>query len=160
MYWKYGTTITNADGRYKVLQVKVERPGKPPLETRFGGVSLKWNKWAQVDEHRSSSIWSKRSEVIERLLADKCELCGQEGPVEMHHIHKLSDVQSNHGQPVPGWKREMAMRKRKSLAVCANCHQKIHRGDYDGRRLRNTTGEPRDQETITRGSERGGWKSV
>ena len=159
IYRKYGTTITNADGCYKVLQVKVKRPGKPPLEAHFGGVSLKWNKWVQVDEHRTSRIWSKRSEVVERLLADKCELCGQEGPVEMHHIRKLADVQSKHGQAVSGWKREMAMRRRKSLAVCASCHHKIHRGAYDGQSPRKPTGEPRDEETIMRGSERGGWKS-
>ena len=159
IYRKYGATLTNADGRYKVLQVIVNRPDRAPLETHFGGVALKWNKWAQVDENRDSKIWSKRSEVIERLLADKCELCGQEGSVEMHHVRKLADIENKHGKEIPCWKREMAMRRRKSLAVCASCHQKIHRGDYDGRSVRKSTGEPRDQETIMRGSERGGWKS-
>lgn len=160
IYRKYGTTLTLAEGRYKVLQVVVERAGKKPLETHFGAIPLVWNKWAQLDENREVRIWSKRSEVVERLLANHCELCGHESPLEMHHVRKLADLQIKGGREVPPWKREMAMRKRKSLAVCQGCHHKIHQGDYDGRSLRKSTGEPCDIERVMQGSERGGWKSV
>jgi hypothetical protein len=37
-------------------------------------------------------IWSKRSEVVHRLLAQECELCGSHQNVEMQHIRKLKDL--------------------------------------------------------------------
>lgn len=160
IYRKYGTTMTIPEGTYKVLQVIIPRTGKKPLETHFGAVPLIWNKWAHIDNNREVRIWSKRSEVVERLLADKCELCGKEGAVEMHHIRKLADIKSKNGKPVETWKREMSMRRRKSLAVCRECHHKIHKGEYNGPSLkRKTAGEPIEIERLTMGSERGVWKS-
>jgi group II intron reverse transcriptase/maturase len=156
IYRKYGTTITIPEGNYKVLRVIVHRGNKKPLETHFGAVPLVWNTWVSIDDNKEVRLWSKRSEVVQRLLANYCELCGNEGQIEMHHIRKLADVQSKHGRDVPQWKREMSMRRRKSLAVCTDCHYKIHRGEYDGTPLRKSVGEPRDIERVMRGSERGG----
>lgn len=161
IYGRYRADITLAEGTYRVLQVTIPRTGnKKPLETHFGGVPLIWNKWARIDDDREVRIWSKRSEVIERLLAEQCELCGNKESIEMHHIRKLADIQPKNGKPVAEWKRAMAMRRRKSLAVCKKCHIKIHKGEYDGTSLKRiTTGEPREIERLMRGSERGSWKS-
>lgn len=156
IYRKYGTTITIPEGSYKVLQVIVPRENKKPLETHFSAVPLRWNKWVKIDDNKEVRLWSKRSEVVERLLADQCELCGSEGKIEMHHVRKLADVQVKHGKEIPKWKREMSMRRRKSLAVCTDCHYKIHSGEYDGKAIRKSAGEPREIERLTRGSERGG----
>lgn len=77
IYRRYSTTITIKEGTYKVLQVTVKRDSKKPLEAHFGAVPLRWNKWVALDDDESHSrIWSKRSEVIDRLLAEECELCG------------------------------------------------------------------------------------
>lgn len=144
---------------YKVLQVVVHRENRKSLETHFGAVPLRWNKWVNIDDNKVILLWSKRSEVVERLLADRCELCGKEGEVEMHHVRKLADLQLKHGKEIPKWKREMSKRRRKSLAVCTDCHYKIHRGEYDGKSPRKSVGEPRDIERVMRGSERCGWES-
>ena len=51
-------------------------------------------EWVALDDDISHSrIWSKRSEVIERLLAQECELCGSTDKIEVHHIRKLADVE-------------------------------------------------------------------
>ena len=132
---RYGTTIRTEEGDRKVLLAKVERnPPKRPLVAYFGGVSLKWNKWASIDD-RLKPIWSHRSEIVERLLAQKCELCGSRERIEVHHIRKLSDLRlKGRGEP-PRWKKRMAARHRKTLVVCRNCHESIHYGKYDGKRL-------------------------
>lgn len=148
IYRKYGTTITIPEGSYKVLQVLVPRENKRPLETHFGAVPLRWNKWVKIDDNKEIRLWSKRSEVVDRLLADQCELCGREGKIEMHHVRKLADVQVKHGKEIPKWKREMSMRRRKSLAVCTDCYYKIHSGEYDGKAIRKSAGEPRDIERV------------
>jgi hypothetical protein len=113
------------------LQVRVDRGAdKPPLEAHFGGMSLRWNKWVTIKEE-VEPIWSKRSEVVERLMAQKCELCGTTFNIEVHHIRKLADLERE-GRNKPAWARVMAARRRKTLVICQNCHNQIHAGRYDG----------------------------
>lgn len=139
IYQRYGASIPTEDGVYKVLRVTLERPSpKPPLPTYFGGVSLRWNKWVNINEASTTPIWSGRSEVVERLLAQTCELCGAHEQIEVHHIRKLADLASKGHLPVAPWKRRMAARQRKSLVVCRRCHEHIQYGRYDGPNLRRT----------------------
>lgn len=134
VYKKYATTIEIEGQAYKVLQTLVEREGKTPLKAHFGGVSTKWNGWVTIDDAKDSNIWNHRSEVVERLLAQKCELCGSTQNIEVHHIRKLNPNR-NKGTPVPEWKKKMMARKRKTLIVCQKCHQQIHYGKYDSKPL-------------------------
>lgn len=65
--------------------------------------------------------------LISRLKAQKCEWCGAEGvPIEMHHIKKIKDLKSK-----AGWEVVMIGRKRKTLALCHVCHDKLHAGKLD-----------------------------
>lgn len=136
IYRKYGTTIPTIEGDRKVILAKVERkPPKEPLVAYFGAVSLKWNKWAAINDQPTEPIWSRRSQVVQRLLAQKCELCGEKQNIEVHHVRKLSDLQKKGCKTSPQWKIRMASRRRKTLVVCQNCHEDIHYGKYDGKRL-------------------------
>lgn len=160
IYKKYGTTIKIAEGTYKVLQVIVPRQGKKPLKAHFGGIPLTVDKRASIKDRKWYWNGNHRTEIVERLLANKCELCGSQDSIEMHHIRKLSDIKPKNGKSVPKWKYQMTARQRKSLAVCKKCHIKIHKGEYDGTSVnRKITGEPCDKETVTQGSVRGSWKS-
>ncbi len=134
IYRKYGTTIKTDDGDRKVILVKYERPSKPPLVTYFGGVSLKWNKWASVDGKQTNLIWSSRSELVERLTAQECELCGAQDKIEVHHIKKLADLKRKSSTKLE-WQNRMIARNRKTLIVCQKCHNSIHHGKYDGKKL-------------------------
>ena len=104
------------------------RESKTPLITHFGGVSLKWNKWVAIDDEQQSHIWNGRSEVVQRLLAQKCELCGSQSNIEVHHIRKLADLEPKGRKPRPEWMKKMSARRRKTLVVCRNCHHKIQYG--------------------------------
>jgi group II intron reverse transcriptase/maturase len=68
----------------------------------------------------------KRTSLIDRLKAEKCEFCGANGYLEMHHVRKLKDLK---GKEL--WEKHMIARNRKTLAVCFNCHNKIHHGKMD-----------------------------
>ena len=136
IYRRYSTSITIKEGTYKVLQVVVERDSKKPLESHFGAVPLRWNKWVALDDDQSHSrIWSKRSELLERLLNQECELCGSTDKIEVHHIHKLSDLAKAGQSSRPEWMKIMAARRRKTLVVCQACHHSIHQGRHDGKSL-------------------------
>ena len=136
IYRRYSTSITTQEGTYKVLQVVVKRGAKNPLESHFGAVPLRWNKWVALDDdHSHSRIWSKRSELIERLLTQECELCGSRDKIEVHHIHKLADLNQAGQSSRPEWMKIMAARRRKTLVVCQACHHSIHQGCHDGKAL-------------------------
>jgi hypothetical protein len=133
IYAKY--RVAGPDGM--MLRVVVERPDKKPLVAVFGGfpIQRKAEGLGTVDfqfQQAWFSTASTHSEVVHRLLAGRCELCGAKGPVQMHHIRKLADIDRPGRRPKEVWERIMAARKRKTLAVCDDCHQAIHAGEYDG----------------------------
>jgi hypothetical protein len=133
IYRRFGALHHTEHRTFKVLEVRVERgPTKAPLVTRFGGIPLRWNRWAKINDAPTKPIWSGRSEVVERLLVDTCELCGATDHIEVHHIRKLKDL-DRAGQPsTPRWAKVMATRRRKTLVVCQACHHHIQYGRYDG----------------------------
>jgi group II intron reverse transcriptase/maturase len=136
VYRRFKTTHKNEYGSYKVLEVVVERePGKPPMVARFGGIPLRWNKWAAISDAPTKPIWSGRSEVVERLCAQQCELCGATDNIEVHHIRKLADLKQSGRIAPPPWAQKMAARRRKTLVVCQSCHHAIQYGRYDGAKL-------------------------
>jgi hypothetical protein len=137
VYRKYQTTVSTIEGTYKVLQVKIERDDKNPLIAYFGGVSLKYNKSARIADgfmNGSRQVFSDRSQLVDRLTRNVCELCGSSVDVEMHHVRKLKDLKSGRGVK-PMWMQKMIAINRKTLAVCIDCHCRIHSGRYDGVRV-------------------------
>jgi group II intron reverse transcriptase/maturase len=128
VYRRYRATH-QVDGRtYKTLQVTVERgEGRRPLVARWGGVPLKWRMTAALDD-QPPRAWSTRSELLDRLLAGTCELCGSQEAVEVHHIRKLADLRHKGQGQKPAWVRHMAARRRKTLIVCRKHHEDIQYG--------------------------------
>ena len=123
----YKTTIQTERGPRKVLMVKEAQPGKEPLVTYWGGVSLARDNTATlIDQH--PSIINGRTELVQRLLADACELCGSTVKVQVHHIRALKDLRKKGRAERPAWVVMMAQRRRKTLVVCAPCHADIHAG--------------------------------
>lgn len=114
----------------------MEGDSRKPLITYFGGVSLRWNKWVKIDDNLDTQIWNGRSEVVQRLLAQKCALCGAKDNIEVHHIRKLADIKQKRHEERPEWMMKMSARNRKTLVVCRQCHEKIQYGRYDGDALR------------------------
>lgn len=135
IYRRYGTKIKTEDGEYKVILIKIDRKPKKPLITYFGGITLKWNKWVSINDKLTKPIWSHRSELVQRLLAQECELCGSQEKIEVHHIRKLADLKQKGGTMQQRWKIHMSERRRKTLVVCHKCHIHIQYGKYDGEKL-------------------------
>ena len=105
----------------------VERKDKKPLIAQFGGLSLTHKRKTVIDD-MPYKVWGGRTELLKRLLADTCELCDSTENIEVRHIRKLSDLDTKGKAEKPIWVQIMATRKRKTLVVCRNCHNKIHNG--------------------------------
>lgn len=137
VYENYRTEIMGL----KRLQVVVARKGKEPLVGTFGGIPLKRKPEGMgVTDISLTRAWfkpgDKRSEVVLRLVAGRCELCEAKGvPLQAHHIRKLADINRPGRRPKAPWEKIMAARRRKTLMVCVSCHEDIHAGRYDGRAL-------------------------
>ena len=68
-----------------------------------------------------------RNSLMKRLQANKCEWCGAENvPLEIHHVRKLKDLSGR-----KQWEIAMIGRRRKTMALCIDCHDKLHAGKLD-----------------------------
>jgi group II intron reverse transcriptase/maturase len=145
---KYKCSVPDIYRRYQVvvlglkaLQVVIERLGKEPLVATFGGISFERRPEGMgAVDFSPDRAWfahsNKRSEVVQRLLVGKCELCGDKDlPVEVHHVRKLADIDRPGRRPKADWEKIMSARKRKTLVVCGKCHDDVHAGRYDGHSL-------------------------
>ena len=125
---KYRTTTTSTSGKeVPCLQVVVPRPGKKPLVATWGGISLVRKRKAIIED-KPYKVYGGRTELVKRLLADTCELCGSKENIEVHHIRKLADVKNKGLLNSPTWAQVMAAGNRKTLVVCRECHVAIHNG--------------------------------
>jgi len=125
-----GKTISKTGTVLTCVQVVVNREGKQPLIARFGGISLTREPFARIEDGLlDRTRWdSGRNELIQRLMADACELCGSKVKVQVHHIRKLADLKAKGRIERPDHVKNMAARRRKTLIVCKECHDAIHAG--------------------------------
>jgi hypothetical protein len=97
------------------------------LVARWGGIPLRWKKTATLNDQPALIAW-RTTELLERLLAEECELCGSREEIEVHHVRALKDLVREGRREKADWVRKMARRRRKTLVVCHRCHQDIHQG--------------------------------
>ena len=125
---KYKASFQTKDGAtYRCLEIQVQREGKKPLVARFGAKPLKRQKVITIVDQPPLYQRTERTELVKRLLADTCELCGSGENVEVHHVHKLADLDKGQ-KDRPRWVKVMIARRRKTLVVCRRCHRAIHTG--------------------------------
>lgn len=133
IYRKYSGTQTVNDYTYKTLQVEI--PTKKGTRCIYwGAIPLKVVKPGVEpidDEVRRRNVpLSTRTDLVQRLLAGKCEICGAEENCDVHHIHKLADLKKRWQgrKEKPAWVVRMIALQRKTLVVCPQCHVDIHSG--------------------------------
>jgi hypothetical protein len=124
---KHKAIIATPCGPRRCFETRVERDGRKPLVARFGGIPLRRQRKAVLDDRQQGPATTRRKELITRLLAGRCEWCEQPAQVETHQVRKLADL-TRPGQPQPAWAQLMAKMRRKTLLVCPTCHQAIHAG--------------------------------
>jgi group II intron reverse transcriptase/maturase len=133
---KHHSTVTKMAARFRVVtetsdgprtcyEARLRREGKKDLVARFGGIPLKHDRRAVIKDPAPVPYITPRKELIFRLRKRWCELCGTGATVVVHQVAKLAEL----GEPGPGqpaWAALMARMRRKTLIVCAVCHDWIH----------------------------------
>jgi group II intron reverse transcriptase/maturase len=124
---RHRAKIATPHGPHTCYEARIERDGKQPLVARFGGIPLVRDKNAVLTDRIPGPVPCPRKELVTRLLARRCELCGEPGKVLVHQVRNPARL----GKPGPGqprWAAVMARKRRKTLVVCRPCHDLIHHG--------------------------------
>jgi hypothetical protein len=133
IYRRYAGKRTVQGNTYKVLAVEVPAKTKT-MHIYWGAIPLnviKPNIEAIDDNARlPNTIFGSRTDLIQRLQANECEICGSQEHCEVHHIRKLSDLKNRWRgrKEKPAWVTSMIALQRKTLVVCKECHVTIHSG--------------------------------
>jgi group II intron reverse transcriptase/maturase len=122
---RHKAKIETSDGLRTCFEARKRRTGKKDLIARFGGIPLKHDDHAVIADPAPAPASHPRKELITRLGKRECELCEQGKTVTVHQVATLADL----GKPGPGqpaWAALMTRMRRKTLIVCAACHEHIH----------------------------------
>jgi group II intron reverse transcriptase/maturase len=135
---KYGAKKVKNGKVIKCIEVVVERKDKNPLRACFGDVDIKYDNTPTEIPDYVVKVWSNRTQLLQRMRARKCELCDTtEDKFEVHHIKKLKDLakkwQGKKEKPL--WVQKMIAMRRKTIVLCTKCHNDVHSGRYDGKKL-------------------------
>lgn len=129
---KYKSTVRKIITKYKIngeFGIQYETKEGPRI-AYFTEQRMEKNdaiKQPTVDIVENTLIYTGRTNLIDRLLAEKCEWCGVSSvSLEMHHIQKLKNLQGK-----KKWEQKMIARKRKTMALCISCHHDLHNGKLD-----------------------------
>ncbi len=130
IYQQYHGTRTVNGYAYKTLQVEVPTQ-KGTRSIRWGAIPLKVVKPGVEpidDSRRRAGPLSSRTDLIRRLQANECEVCGSQTNCDVHHIRKLADLKKRWQgrKDKPEWVKRMIALQRKTLVTCPKCHTAIH----------------------------------
>jgi hypothetical protein len=86
---KYKAELVVDGQSYKGLQAILPREGKEPLIATWGGIPLKWDITATIEDRPQHPLgrWNNRSELEKRLLAQTCEYCGATYLTDSIEVH-------------------------------------------------------------------------
>ena len=129
---KYRTSKTAIIKRMRIgkdFGVRYSANGKEKIALFYsGGFGRKKLQYGvNFDVIPNTAKFGARTSLIDRLSARVCEYCGKtDVDLYMHHVRKLKSLKGKED-----WEQFMIARKRKTLAVCDECHRKIHNGKMD-----------------------------
>jgi len=131
IYQQYKGHKTVDNYSYNTLQVEVPSQNGTSL-IYWGAVPLNYVKpdFQTPLNDRKFKVTAKYSDLIERLQANQCQLCGSSNNCEVHHVRKLADLKKRwQGRKAkPEWVKTMIAIHRKTIVVCHRCHVNIHAG--------------------------------
>jgi group II intron reverse transcriptase/maturase len=122
---RYRAKIETSDGPRTCYEARKHREGKKDLVARFGGITLRQDRRAVIRDPAPGPAPYPRKELIFRLRRRECELCETGTTVTVHQVTGLNAL-GEPGPARPAWAALMAKMRRKTLIVCAACHDWIH----------------------------------
>lgn len=119
--WKLNTSARKVRQKYQKDKDFVipynDAKGKQKYRVFYNEGFKKRNAQFDVDYDKlPQTMYVPYPSLVERLKDGRCELCGKEGKVVMHHVRTLTKLKGNNE-----WEKLMLKRHRKTLVVCEDC---------------------------------------
>ncbi len=112
----FGVTYTNAKGK-EITRLFYNQGFKRKTDCSY----------KKCDTIVPMALFNTSTSLIDRLRANKCEVCGKEDTeLHVHHVRKIKDLKDK-----DFWDSFMIARRRKTLVLCESCHSKLHWGKLD-----------------------------
>lgn len=123
--WKLNTSARKVRQKYQKDKDFVipynDAKGKQKHRVFYNEGFKKRNAQFDVDYDKlPQTMYVPYPSLVERLKDGRCELCGKEGKVVMHHVRTLTKLRGNNE-----WEKLMLKRHRKTLVVCEDCNSMI-----------------------------------
>ena len=123
--WKLNTSARKVRQKYQKDKDFVipynDAKGKQKYKVFYNEGFKKRNAQFDVDYDKlPQTMYVPYPSLVERLKDGRCELCGKEGKVVMHHVRTLTKLKGNNE-----WEKLMLKRHRKTLVVCEDCNSMI-----------------------------------
>jgi group II intron reverse transcriptase/maturase len=126
----------------KDISVKVKRAkGQEKTITFYRNADWTTRRGAFTDSPEVDLVRMNVRLRTRSKLGWPCVICGGEQEIAMHHVRHVRKGLTSRGSQ--GFTRVMAILNRKQVPVCTSCHNKIHRGEYDGLSLKELAYDPR-----------------
>jgi group II intron reverse transcriptase/maturase len=122
---RYKAKVNTGHGPRTCFEARLQREGKKDLVARFGGIPLRQDRHGVIRDPAPARTSYPRKELVHRLRKRGCELCEHGTTVVVHQVTALSQL-GRTGPGQPAWAALMAKMRRKTLIVCAACHDYIH----------------------------------
>lgn len=123
--WKLNTSARKVRQKYQKDKDFVipynDAKGKQKYRVFYNEGFKKRNAQFDVDYDKlPQTMYVPYPSLVERLKDGRCELCGKEGKVVMHHVRTLTKLRGNNE-----WEKLMLKRHRKTLVICEECNSMI-----------------------------------
>ena len=123
--WKLNTSARKVRQKYQKDKDFVipynDAKGKQKYRVFYNEGFKKRNAQFDVDYDKlPQTMYVPYPSLVERLKDGRCELCGKDGKVVMHHMRTLTKLKGNNE-----WEKQMLQRHRKTLVVCEDCNSMI-----------------------------------
>ena len=123
--WKLNTSARKVRQKYQKDKDFVipynDAKGKQKYRVFYNEGFKKRNAQFDVDYDKlPQTMYVPYPSLVERLKDGRCELCGKDGKVVMHHVRTLTKLKGNNE-----WEKLMLQRQRKTLVVCEDCNSMI-----------------------------------
>ncbi len=145
IYQKYHSAMVVEGTTYKTLAVEVPTEQRTRL-IYWGAIPLNLVKvgYDTLRDEKPFDLSLDRTDLVQRLQANTCELCGSHENIQVHHVRKLANLKQRWAgrKEKPEWVVRMIAIRRKTLVVCHKCHVDIHAGRPIPKSRRQSSGEP------------------
>lgn len=113
--WYYDTTIDNKTIEIEVFNIKDVKTGHI-FEIEDNNI---------CNDNSEIKVITLKNSAIKKLLAENCEVCGNSSDdvsIVLHHWNPIRNIPETD----TFWNKVKKMRQRKTIAVCHECHMRIH----------------------------------